>query len=82
MVTRANLAKRSPMTETVAFRLANQLKRDLQSAQAIAHAAALRAENMDDVPRALAIHACSIRPPGLQGPNRLYALLFSITRAP
>jgi hypothetical protein len=41
---------RRPMTETVAFRLANQLKRDLQSAQAIAHGSALLEENMDDSP--------------------------------
>jgi hypothetical protein len=49
------------MTETVAFRLANRLKCDLQSAQTLAHATALLAENMDDVPRALAIQACAQR---------------------
>jgi hypothetical protein len=49
------------MTGTVACRLANRLKRDLQSAQAIAHATALLAENMDDRPRALTIQACAQR---------------------
>jgi hypothetical protein len=49
------------MTDTVASRLANQLKRALQRAQAIAHATALLAENMDDRPRALAIQACARR---------------------
>jgi hypothetical protein len=47
------------MTETVAFHLASRLEHDLQKAQAHAHATAPLAENMDDVPRALAIQACA-----------------------
>jgi hypothetical protein len=43
------------MTETVAFHLAAGLEHDLQKAQANAHATAPLAENMDDVPRALAM---------------------------
>jgi hypothetical protein len=45
------------MTEPVAFHLAARLEHDLQKAQA--HATAPLAENMDDVPRALAIQACA-----------------------
>jgi hypothetical protein len=47
------------MTETVAFHLAAHLERDLQSAEAFAQAIAMLVDNMDDVPRALAIQACA-----------------------
>jgi hypothetical protein len=47
------------MTETVAFHLAARLERDLQSVQAFAHAIAMLVDNMDDVPRALAIQDCA-----------------------